>query len=117
MQKGERVALVLPNSPQAIVGQIGAWKAGAIVAPISALCTERKLEYSLHEIRAETVVVLNPFYSKTKAIHPGSPVRRVIATNIKEFLPPVLRLLFTPAMEKRAIGSLSSQATIGWQTC
>jgi long-chain acyl-CoA synthetase len=101
VKKGERVALVLPNSPQAIIGQIGAWKAGAIVAPLNALYTERELEYSLNEIRAETVVVLTPFYAKIKAIQPRTQVQRIIATNIKEYLPPALRLLFTLAKEKK----------------
>ena len=31
--KGDRVALLLPNSPQSIIAQLGAWKAGAIVSP------------------------------------------------------------------------------------
>ena len=101
VKKGERVALVLPNSPQAIIGQIGAWKAGAIVAPLNALYTERELEYSLNEIRAETVVVLTPFYAKIKAIQRRTQVQRIIATNIKEYLPPALRLLFTLAKEKK----------------
>jgi long-chain acyl-CoA synthetase len=101
VQKGERVAIVVPNSPQAIVGQIGAWKAGAIVAPLNSLYTERELEYSLNEIRAETVLVLTPFYEKIKAIQPRTQVRRVIATNIKEYLSPALRILFTLAKEKK----------------
>ena len=101
VQKGDRVALLMPNSPQAIIGQLGAWKAGAIVSPINPLYTGRELEYSLNEIGAETVVVLTSFYGKIKAIQPHTKVRRVIATNIKEYLPPVLRLLFTLAKEKK----------------
>jgi len=101
VQKGDRVALILPNSPQAIIGQLGAWKAGAIVSPINPLYTERELEYSLNEIGAETVVALTSFYAKIKAIQPRTQVRRVIATNIKEYLPPLLRLLFTLAKEKK----------------
>ena len=101
VKKGDRVALLLPNSPQAVIAQVGAWKAGAIVAPMNALYTERELEHALNEIAAETVVVLNPFYAKVKALQPRTSVKRVIATNIKEFLPPVLKLLFTVAKEKK----------------
>ncbi len=101
VQKGDRVAIVVPNSPQAIIGQIGTWKAGGIVTPINSLYTERELEYSLNEIRAETVLVLSPFYAKVKAVQGQTQVRRVIATNVKEFLPPALRLLFTLAKEKK----------------
>lgn len=101
VNKGERVALLLPNSPQAAIAQIGAWKAGAIVAPLNALYTERELEQMLNEIGAETVVVLTPFYRKIKAVQPRTRVRRVIATNIKEYLTPVLKFLFTVAKERK----------------
>ena len=101
VKKGDRVALLLPNSPQAVIAQIGAWKAGAIVAPLNAIYTERELEYALNEISAETVVVLNPFYNKVKSLQPRTSVKRVIATNIKEYLPPMLKALFTLAKEKK----------------
>jgi long-chain acyl-CoA synthetase len=101
VQKGERVALVVPNTPQSIFGQIGTWKAGAIVAPINALYTEHELEHAFNEIGVETVVVLTPFYAKVKAIQSRTQVKRVIVTNIKEFLPPVMRVLFTLLKEKK----------------
>jgi len=101
VQKGERVAIVVPNSPQGIIGQVGAWKAGAIAVPLNALYTERELEYAMNEVGAETVLVLTPFYAKIKAIQPRTPLRRVIATNIKEYLPGMLRLLFTLVKEKK----------------
>ncbi|MBN1661802.1 MAG: AMP-binding protein [Anaerolineae bacterium] len=101
VQKGDRVAFVMPNCPQVIIAQIGTWKAGAIAAPLNALYTERELEYMLNEIGVETVVVLTRFYQKVKAVQPATRVRRVIVTNIKEYLPPLLRLLFTVAKEKK----------------
>ena len=114
VKKGDRVALVLPNSPQAIIGQIGTWKAGGIAAPLNSLYTERELEHSLNEIGVETVVVLTPFYAKIKAIQPRTKVRRVIATNIKEFLPPMLRLLFTVAKEKKEGHRITLQPGDHW---
>jgi long-chain acyl-CoA synthetase len=99
--KGDRVATLLPNSPQAIIAQLSAWKAGAIFCPINATYTEWELEHALNECEAETVVVLNPFYEKVKSIQPRTGVKLVIATHIKEFLPPMLRLLFTLVKEKK----------------
>jgi long-chain acyl-CoA synthetase len=101
VKKGDRVALLLPNSPQAVIAQVGAWKAGAIVSPLNALYTERELEHALNETGAETAIVLTPFYTKIKALQPRTQMKRVIATNIKEYLPPVMRLLFTLAKEKK----------------
>jgi long-chain acyl-CoA synthetase len=114
VKKGDRLALVLPNSPQAIFCQLGGWKAGVIVAPINSLYTERELEYSLNEIGAETVVVLTPFYAKIKAVQPQTSLRRIIVTNIKEYLPPLLRTLFTLAKEQKEGHRVTLQAGDHW---
>jgi long-chain acyl-CoA synthetase len=101
VKKGDVVAALLPNSPQAVITQLGAWKAGAIFCPINATYTEYELEHALNECEAETVVVLNPFYEKVKSVQPRTRIKRVIATHIKGFLPPILGLLFTLAKEKK----------------
>ncbi|MBI5030035.1 MAG: long-chain fatty acid--CoA ligase [Chloroflexi bacterium] len=101
VKKGERVVSLLPNSPQAIIAQLGVWKAGAITAPMNALYTERELEQMLNEIGAETVIVLTPFYAKLKSVQAKTPVKRVIASNIKDYLSPLLKFLFTVAKEKK----------------
>ncbi len=101
VKPGDRIALLLPNAPQIILSLFGIWKAGGIVVPLNPLYTERELEHALCESGAETVVVLTPFYKKVKAIQPRTPVRNVIATNIKEFLPSLKKLLFTILKEKK----------------
>ena len=101
VQPGERIALVLPNCPQFLIAEFGAWKAGGIVVPLNPTYSEREFEASLDATRASTVVTLTPFYKKIKSIQGRTQVRRVIATSIKEYLPPVLRWLFTLLKEKR----------------
>lgn len=101
VQKGDRVALMMPNCPQAVIAQLGAWKAGAIVAPLNPMYTLRELEHAFLECQAETAVVLTLFYEKVKAIQAKTPLRRVIATNIKEYLPAHLRPFFTLFKEKK----------------
>jgi len=101
VRKGDRLAIVLPNCPQFFVVEFGAWKAGAIVVPLNPTYTDRELELALTGTGAETVVVLTPFYARVKAVQPRTQVRRVIATSIKEYLPPVLRVLFTLFKEKK----------------
>jgi long-chain acyl-CoA synthetase len=101
LTRGERVAALLPNSPQAIIAQLGAWKAGAIFCPINSTYTEWELEHALNECEATWVVVLNPFYEKVKSIQPNTGVKHVIPAHIKDFLPPMLGLLFTLVKEKK----------------
>jgi len=101
VKKGDRVALILPNSPQSLITQLGTWKAGAIAVPINPLYTEPELKRLLNECGAETVVVLTRFYKKIKSLQSLSGVKNIITTNIKEYLPPLLKLLFTLFKEKR----------------
>jgi long-chain acyl-CoA synthetase len=99
--KGDRVALLLPNCPQFLICELGAWKAGAIVHPLNPIYTEQELQGALRRTGAETIVVLTPFYVRIKAVQPRTALRRVIATNVKEYLPSLLRVLFTLAKERK----------------
>jgi long-chain acyl-CoA synthetase len=95
------VALVLPNCPQFFIAEFGAWKNGAIVVPLNPIYSERELEAALISNGATIVVALTPFYQRIKAIQARTKVRTVIATSIKEYLPAVLRVLFTLFKEKK----------------
>ena len=99
--RGDRVGLLLPNCPQFLVAQFAAWKLGAIVAPLNPLYTEHELEPLLGEHGIETIVTLTRFYQRVKRLQPRTPLLRIIATNIKEHFPPVLRLLFTLFREQK----------------
>ena len=101
LKKGDRVALVLPNSPQSFIGLFGIWKAGGIAVPLNPLYTESELEFALKDCGATAAIVLSSFYSKLKSIQAHTKVGYVITTNIKEYLPPVLRILFTLVKEKK----------------
>lgn len=98
---GDRVALLLPNCPQFLVAQFGAWKAGAVVFPLNPTYSEREIEQALAGTGTETVVVLTPFYERVARIRERTKLRRIFATSIKEYLPPVLRALFTLFKEKK----------------
>jgi long-chain acyl-CoA synthetase len=100
VKRSDRVALLLPNCPQFSIAQFAAWKIGAIVAPLNPIYTEPELEVPLREHGVETILTLTRYYARIKHLQPRTPVRRVIATNIKEFFPPALRVLFTWFREK-----------------
>lgn len=97
----DRVALILPNSPQFIIAEVGAWKAGAIVCPINPTYTDRELQDALNATGAETAVVLNRFYLKVKTLQSRTALKRVIATGIKDYLPIRTRIAYTIVREKK----------------
>jgi long-chain acyl-CoA synthetase len=101
IQKGDRVALLMPNTPQLIFALLGAWKAGSIAVPMNPLDTGRELEFAFQECGAETVLVMTRYYNKVKAIQARTKLRNVIVTNIKEYLSPALRVLFSLFQERK----------------
>ena len=101
LRKGDRVAIMLPNTPQFVIAFYGALRAGAIVVPCNPLYTAPELRHQLADSGAETLIVLSRLYPVAKAAREGTKLRNVIVTNIKEFMPPVLRTLFTLAKEKK----------------
>jgi long-chain acyl-CoA synthetase len=101
VKTGDRVALVLPNSPQFVIAFYGALRAGATVVPCNPLYTPPELQHQLADSGATVVVVLSRLYPVAKAARPNTAVEHVIVTNIKEEMPPVVRVLFTLAKEKK----------------
>jgi long-chain acyl-CoA synthetase len=101
VKPGDRVALCLPNCPQFIIAEAGAWKAGAIACPINPTYTERELQDALNATGARTIVVLNRLYEKLKRLQEATSVTRVIASGIKDFLPFNKRIGYTLLREKK----------------
>jgi long-chain acyl-CoA synthetase len=99
--RGDRVALVLPNCPQFLIAELGAWMVGAVVCPLNPIYTEEELGDRIRSLAPRVVITLNPFYDRVANARAGSTVERVIATNIKEYFPAPLRLAFTLLMERR----------------
>ena len=101
VKRCDRVALCLPNCPQFMIAEFAAWKAGAIVCPFNPTYTDREMGEALRATGAETLVVLNRFYDKVKAIQPDTSLKRIVTTNIKEYLTPLLRIAYTFLKEKK----------------
>jgi len=98
--KGDRVALILPNCPQFVIALLGAWKAGAVVAPLNPLYSAREVGEALERIAAKSIVALTRNYLAIKALQAETSLERIVVTNIKEYLPVRMRLVYTMTMER-----------------
>ncbi len=101
VDKGDRVAIMLPNCPQFVIAAYATWRIGGIVVCCNPLYVAREIEHLARDSGAETFVVMSQFYGRVKGIRANTGLKRVIVTNIKEYFPSVLRLLFTVAKEKK----------------
>ena len=101
IRRGDRIALVLPNAPQFVISQFAAWKAGAVCAPQNPMYSDRELEESLRLSEPQIIITLTPFYARVKRCQRACGAKNVIATSIKEYFSPSLRILFTLFREKK----------------
>jgi long-chain acyl-CoA synthetase len=87
MQKGDRIALQMPNLLQYPVCAIGAIKAGMIIVNTNPLYTPHEMERQFRDSGARAIVILENFASKLEEILPGLPeMEHVIVTKIGDML-------------------------------
>lgn len=87
LNKGDRVALYLPNCPQYSICQIGAHKAGAIVVPCGPMFKAWELEEELTQTGTKTIVCLDELYPIVKEAHGKCKFDRIIVTGFADFVP------------------------------
>lgn len=102
-KKGDRAVIYMANTPQFVISYFGIMKAGGIVIATNPLYTERELEHQLADCGAETVFVLSRYYRLLKNVQKkgNTQVKRIIVTNIKDYFPRKLSILFTLLKEKK----------------
>ncbi|MFA6954600.1 MAG: long-chain fatty acid--CoA ligase [Thermoanaerobaculia bacterium] len=92
VRKGDRVALLLPNSPQFLAVYYGFLSVGAVVVPLNPLSTETELSFYLNDSGARTVVTI-PLFARKVAALPGTPVEHLVVSGLAAFLPFPLSLV------------------------
>jgi long-chain acyl-CoA synthetase len=101
VKKGDRVGIFMPNTPQFVMAYYAILKAGGVVVATNPLYTASEIEYQASDAGIEVMFVMTNFYKTIKAAQPKTKIRKIIVTNLKESLPPLMRLLFTLAKEKK----------------
>lgn len=102
IKKGDRVGLFIPNTPQFVIAYYALLKIGVIVVATNPLYTPPEIVYQARDSGIEVMVLMTNNYEKVKAIQSETFIKRIVATNIKEALPPLLGFLFGLTKEKKA---------------
>lgn len=89
LQRGERVAIMLPNLLQYPVALFGALRAGMVVVNVNPLYTARELQHQLADSGAMAIVVLENFAHTLQEIIATTALRHVITTRVGDLPPPL----------------------------
>jgi long-chain acyl-CoA synthetase len=105
LAKGERVAVMLPNSLQHPVVVMGALRAGMTVVNVNPLYTAAELRHQLQDSGAAVVVVLENFAHTVQEARAGTTLRHVVVTQIGDLFPARKRWLvnFVVRRVKKAV--------------
>jgi len=86
LEKGSRVAIMMPNLLQYPISTFGILKAGLVVENINPLYTERELENQLSNSQSETIIILDNFAHLIEKILHKTNIKNIIITSVGELL-------------------------------
>ena len=78
LQRGDRVALMMPNIPQYPVAVAAVLRAGFVVVNVNPLYTARELEHQLKDSGAKAIVIIENFAKTLQDGMPGSAVQHIV---------------------------------------
>ena len=86
MVKGDRIAIMLPNTLQYPIALFGALRAGLIVVNTNPLYTARELQHQLEDSGATAILVLENFAHVVQEVAPRTSLKKVLVTAAGDFL-------------------------------
>ena len=86
LQKGDRVALMMPNVLQYPVALFGVLRSGLVVVNVNPLYTPRELEHQLNDSGAKAIVILENFAHTLEQVIVRTPVKQVVVAAMGDML-------------------------------
>lgn len=103
IQKGDRVAIMLPNTPQSFISFFGVLFAGGIIVQTNPMYTEREVAYQMKDSGAKAIIALDILYPRITKVQNETDLEHIIITAIKDYLPFPKNLIY-PFIQKKQYG-------------
>ncbi|WP_306471903.1 long-chain-fatty-acid--CoA ligase [Bacillus sp. AFS015802] len=103
IEKGDRVAIMLPNTPQSVIAYYGTLYAGGVVVQTNPLYMEREIEYQMKDSGAKVILTLDILYPRVSKVMKNTGLEHIIVTAIKDYLPFPKNLIY-PFIQKKQYG-------------
>jgi long-chain acyl-CoA synthetase len=100
LRPGDRVAIMLPNSPQFVIAFYGTLLAGGVGVNVNPMYTPRELRHQLQDAGVQALVILDQLLPRYQVVKAEVPVRLLVRTGIQDYLPFPKNLLY-PLMLRR----------------
>ncbi|MFE6257371.1 long-chain-fatty-acid--CoA ligase [Agromyces sp. NPDC057865] len=119
VQKGDPVAIVLPNCPQHVVAFYAVLRLGGIVVEHNPLYTPRELRHQFEDHGARVVIAWDKVVATIQDFPPDVAVQSIVSVDVTRAMPfltrAMLRLPIAKARESRAALTTKVRGTTPWQ--
>lgn len=102
IKKGDRVAIMLPNSPQAVIAYYGILFADAIIVQTNPLYTERELEYQMNDSGATAIICLDLLINRVHSVKNNTKLKHIFVTSVRDYLPMIKKVLYPLSKQPKA---------------
>ncbi|MBY9001364.1 MAG: long-chain fatty acid--CoA ligase [Candidatus Heimdallarchaeota archaeon] len=94
IKKGDKVAILTPNTPQFLVTFFAAMSLGAVFTAISPLATSKEIRFQLQDSEAIVIITLDLYLDKIREIKDETNIETVIVSSIADALPSITAFLY-----------------------
>jgi long-chain acyl-CoA synthetase len=101
VQPGDRVAIMLPNCPQAVIAYYATLSLGAVSVMTNPLYVERELEHQWRDAGVKVVISLNLFWPQIDAVRQKLAIEHTILGGIQDYMPWLKRTLAPFELKRR----------------
>jgi long-chain acyl-CoA synthetase len=91
--KGDRVAMIVPNSPPYVIAYYAAQRLGAIAVGNNPLYTKREMEHQLRDAEPKVVLIADLLYQDFADVLHAIQGATVIVTRLNDYMPPIKKVL------------------------
>ncbi len=105
IQKGDSVAILLPNVIPCVVGYYATLKIGAIAVMNNPLYSDRELLHQFNDSGSKLLITLDLLGNRMIDIRPQTAIRHIVYTSIGDYLPFPKNLLFPLVGKKKKLAA------------
>jgi len=87
VKPGDKVALVLPNIIQMVVGVLAILRLGAIAVPNNPLYTDRELEHQFNDSGSKLLISWDTLVPRMIDLRGKTAIKQIISCHLRDYLP------------------------------
>lgn len=118
LQRGDRIAIMLPNVLQFPVAVFGALRAGLVVVNTNPLYTEKEMAAQFKDSGAKALVVLANMAHMAEKVLPQTDIEHIIITEVGDMFPTLKRMVVNFAVRyvKKMVPAYRIPTAVGFNT-